>query len=245
MNMLWYKAWLETRWRFLIGLVVVICSAVATVLVYPHVLELIPLVPNAAGPIGEQIREAARIEREYRGYIWFQWYRQNLPQWATLFAIVIGSTSLRSPVFMLSLPLSRSRLLAIRTSAGLIEVFLLSFVPSVLISLISPSVAQHYAAAEGLIHSVCFFAVVSPFFALAVLLSTMFDDVWRPPLIAIGITIVVSIADRAINPPGLTLMSGESYFRFGHVPWLGLTAAAAIAAALYFAAVRNLAQREF
>ena len=29
--MLWYKAWLETRWRFLIGLAVLVCSAVAAV----------------------------------------------------------------------------------------------------------------------------------------------------------------------------------------------------------------------
>jgi hypothetical protein len=30
--MLWYKAWLETRWRFVIGLVVLMASACALVL---------------------------------------------------------------------------------------------------------------------------------------------------------------------------------------------------------------------
>jgi hypothetical protein len=40
-------------------------------------------------------------------------------------------------------------------------------------------------------------------------------------------------------------MSGESYFRSGHVPWIGLTIAAAIAALFYVAAARNLARREF
>ena len=37
--MLWYKSWLETRWRFLIGLVLVICSVCGIVLTYPRCSE--------------------------------------------------------------------------------------------------------------------------------------------------------------------------------------------------------------
>src|SRR5260370_15354436 len=37
MNMLWYKSWLETRWRFLIGLVLLLFSALSTVFTYPQV----------------------------------------------------------------------------------------------------------------------------------------------------------------------------------------------------------------
>ncbi len=44
--MLWYKSWLETRWRFIIGLVVLMCSAAGTVLAYPKVIKLMPLVPT-------------------------------------------------------------------------------------------------------------------------------------------------------------------------------------------------------
>ncbi len=43
--MLWYKSWLETRWRFLIGLAILILSVVGTVLAYPRVTKLLPLVP--------------------------------------------------------------------------------------------------------------------------------------------------------------------------------------------------------
>ena len=37
--MLWYKAWLETRWRFLIGLVLLVCSAAFIVLAYTRVMR--------------------------------------------------------------------------------------------------------------------------------------------------------------------------------------------------------------
>src|SRR5205823_6278201 len=68
-DMLWHKSWLETRWRFLIGVALALCSAAATVLIYPRVLELVPLVPTGGtGQIGEQIREAARLTRDYRSY---------------------------------------------------------------------------------------------------------------------------------------------------------------------------------
>ena len=41
--MIWYKAWLETRWQFLIGLAVLLCSAASTVLIRPEMLKLLPL----------------------------------------------------------------------------------------------------------------------------------------------------------------------------------------------------------
>src|SRR3984893_17384521 len=91
-DMLWYKSWLETRWRFLIGLGMLLCSAAVTVLTYPEVIKLLPMVPsNLSGPLGERIREAAELARSYRGYIWSPWFRQNLSQWTTLFAILLGT----------------------------------------------------------------------------------------------------------------------------------------------------------
>jgi hypothetical protein len=67
--MLWYKSWLETRWRFVTGALLVMASAASVVFTYPRVLELMPLVPSASvgGELGRQIREAVELAREYRG----------------------------------------------------------------------------------------------------------------------------------------------------------------------------------
>ena len=90
--MLWYKSWLETRWRFLIALGLMMCTAAATVFTYPEVVKLLPLVPaQGAGEIGRRIRESAELAREYRGYVWSAWFRQNLTQWGTLFAVLLGT----------------------------------------------------------------------------------------------------------------------------------------------------------
>ena len=243
-DMLWHKSWLETRWRFLIGVALAVCSAAATVLIYPRVLELVPLAPsNAGGKIGEQIREAASLVRDYRGYVWSQWFRRNLPQMATLFAILLGTADFvsqsKGALFTMSLPVSRARLAAVRVATGLGELLLLVFVSSFVVPILSPAIGRSYGAADALIHSACLFVVVCMFFTLAFLLSTMFSDVWPPILIAIAVALVLSAISHS------RVMSGESYFRTGHLPWIGLIAVAIASASLYYAAVINIRRRDF
>src|SRR6266545_8206723 len=145
--MLWYKSWLETRWRFIIGVVLLMCSAAGTVLAYPKVLQLMPLLPNVevSGELGRRIREAAELARDYRGYVWSQWFRQNLMQMWTLLAVLLGTGGLLSQtsggaaLFTLSLPASRTQLTGVRAAAGLAELLVLALIPSLLISLLSPA----------------------------------------------------------------------------------------------------------
>src|SRR5437867_797909 len=136
--MLWYKAWLDTRWRFLTGLALLVMLAAGTVYGYRFVEELLPLSRQveAAAATSPLIRRALEIQREYRGYVWWQAFRQNLSQMATLFAVLIGSGALlaqgsgASALFTLSLPVSRHRLVAVRAATGLAELLALAFVPA-------------------------------------------------------------------------------------------------------------------
>ena len=101
--MLWYKSWLDTRWRFLIGLAILLaCSPAASSSSYPHVAKLLPTVrvdrTRAAASSAGAIQEALELSATYRGYVWSQWFRQNLMQMGTLFAVLLGSGSLLSRV---------------------------------------------------------------------------------------------------------------------------------------------------
>ena len=255
--MLWYKAWLETRWRFLIGLAVLLCSAMGVVFTYPRVVALLPAVSttNLTGFVGERIKEAAELERTYRGYVWYQWFHQNMAQIGTLFAVLLGAGGLLShasggaAVFTLSMPASRQRLMGVRAAAGLAEWGALALFPQLLLALFSPAVGQTFGLADALVHALCVFAGGAVFFSLAILLSTEFSDVWRPLLIAVaiavGVAMVEAFAGRLSAYAPFRVMSGEMYFRTGHLPWLGLTAAALATAALLYAASVNIARRDF
>jgi hypothetical protein len=253
--MLWYKSWLDTRWRFLIGLALLSCSAAASVLTYPQVIKLLPMAPtiDAGGEIGRRIMESVQLARTYRGYVWSHWFRQEALQLGTLFAVLLGTGGLLShhsragTLFTLSLPVSRDRLLAIRSAAGLAQLFVLALVPALLIPLLSPAVGESFGIGSGLAHGACAFVGWTAFFSLALLLSTVFGDLWRPLLLALSIAAFLGIVEQVFrNPPGIfRVMSGEEFFRTGHLPWLGLLASLAASAAMLYGARVNLARRDF
>src|SRR5215831_7735616 len=190
--MIWYKTWLDTRWRFLIGFGILLLMAVGIVLNYSISAQLIATAgrnPEAAtsSPL---LREAIRIEQTYRGFIWYQWYRQNLLQTGTLFAIVLGSRGLlgsSGELFTMSLPVSRTEWMTARAATGLGEFFVLATVPSVAISILSPLIGQHASIIDVIAHGLCMFVAAAVFYCLAFLLSTIFSDGWRPLLLALAV----------------------------------------------------------
>ncbi|HWE50229.1 MAG TPA: hypothetical protein VG273_10590 [Bryobacteraceae bacterium] len=260
--MLWYKtlffkSWVETRWRFLIGLALLICSAIGVVLTYPQVAKLLPLASSirADGELGRRIREAAEIQRTYSGYVWSQWFRQDFPQMWTIFAVLLGTgsaisqTSGGGALFTLSMPVSRTRLLAVRAATGYAQLLLLAFVPSILIPLFSPAVGQTYSLLNALVYSALLFIGGEVFFTFAFFLQTEFTDIWRPMGIALSVAAVIGLSVSAFpeasrySPVGV--MVGEDWFREGHLPWRGLLICVAASALMLYGAARNIARHDF
>ena len=257
--MLWYKSWLETRWRFIIGLVLLICSGVATVISYPYLMasmpgKIDPASIDLGGPLGAQIREALEVSREYRGFVWWQWFRQVLPNTWTVFAVLLGTGGLLSQatgggaLFTLSMPVSRRQLLAARGGIALAELAVLAVVPSVIVPLLSPAIGQSYGLGDALVHALCLLLSGTVFFSLAFFLSTFFADVWRPAAIAIAIYYGVSFLEQIARGVwgGLTsVMTAESYFRTGQLPWLGLAVAVALSLLMLYGAAVNIERKDF
>jgi hypothetical protein len=255
--MLWYKSWLETRWRFVIGLALLVLSACSTVVMYPEVLKLMPLAPKVDpdGEIGRRVVEAIQLARDYQGYVWSQWFRQNMTQQWGLFAVLLGTGGLLAQasggggLFTLSLPVSRSRLLGVRAATGLAELLVLAVIPSLVLPVLSPAVGERYGLGDALVHAMCMFVAGTVLFSFAFLLSTVFHDVWRPLLIALCAAAVLGLFEEIFGRQwsyGLfRVMSGERYFRGGGLPWLGLLASAALSMGMLYAATRNVARQDF
>ena len=255
--MLWYKSWLETRWRFLIGLAALALAACGIVLYYPEVMKLMAAVPqiDPSTSLGQRVRESAELSRSYRGYVWSQWFRQTGRQTWTIFAVLLGSGGLPSQasggaaLFTLSMPASRARILGVRAAAVLGEIGVLAFVPSLLLVMLSPAVGQSYGLSDSLVHGLCLFVAGAAFFSLAFLLSTIFTDVWRPLLIALSAAGILSLTEQLAG--GLprfgifSVMSGELYFRSGELPWLGLALSAVLSGAMLYGAMVNITRQDF
>ena len=252
--MLWYKSWLDTRWRFLIGFVLLTLMACSVIVNWQVTEPFIPILsnqqPDTSTLTGRILKEAIALEQNYRGFVWFQWFRQNLLQIGTLFAILLGSGSVISTstggLFTLSLPPSRNQWMAARAATGLGEFFVLTMVPSLVIPLLSPLVGEHYGVIDVVAHGLCIFVGATVFYSLAFLLSTVFSDIWRPLLIAFAVVCVVGYVEVMLQANGLfRVMAGRRYFESGSLPWIGLTSSAAVSVALLYGAAMNVARKDF
>ncbi len=253
--MLWYKAWLETRWRFVIGLALLMFSAAATVLAYAEVVKMLPAASqiDLGGELGRKVAENAALFQDYRAYIWSQWFRQNMRQMWALFAVLLGTGGLLAQasrggaLFTLSLPASRRRLLGVRAATALAELAILAIVPPLLLPLLSPAVGQTYSVADALVYGACMFVAGSTLFSLTFLLSTVFGDLWRPPLIVLCFAVLMSLVRQVVRVSSslLDVMTAEAYFRGDGVPWLGLLLTMLVSMAMLYASTLNIARQDF
>src|ERR1700727_581425 len=101
--MLWYKAWLETRSRFLIALVgsVVLCSRLVVVFLGRGV-------PN-------QLNQVLHATHETLAAVWL------LAITLIMMGGLVRERAIGSSSFTLSLPVSRLRLMTVRMGMGLME----------------------------------------------------------------------------------------------------------------------------
>jgi hypothetical protein len=251
--MVWQKAWLDTRWRFTAGLVLLLVLACGTVIDYRAVQQLAPrtnLSFDVSTTIGRTLQDALDIQQTYRGFVWWQWFRQNLTQLWTLFAILIGAGGLLArstgdgALFALTLPASRRQILAGRIQVGLAELATLALVPSLLIPLISPTVGEHYPLVDVLVQGMCLLVAGSGWFVLTVLLSTMFRDIWRPMLLAASLALLSAAIEFTSGVGPFHVMNATTYFRSGQLPAAGLVVMALLTVALWYAADRSYEGRD-
>ena len=233
---------------------ILLLSGCAAVLGYPAAIKALAQVAPTDGEIGRQISETAALIREYRSYIWSQWFRQTMRELWALFAVLLGTGGLLAQasrggaIFTLALPVSRGRLLAVRAAAALAELLILALVPALMIPLLSPAIGQRYSPTDAIVHGTCLLIAGSTLFSFTFLLSTVFKDVWRPPLITLCLAVLVRLLEQSFGLEHVSLlavMTAEPYFHGEGVPWLGLIATASASAALLYAATRNIARQDF
>lgn len=256
-SMILYKSWLDTRWRFIVGLIVLTCSVFGLVLLYPQVTQLLPFAASidVPGAVGEEIRKAIDLSSSFSGYLWLKWHNGNLVLFGTLFAILLGAGGVFAAgtgggaFYTLALPASRRKLLTVRATMGLVELFLMMMLPSLAVPLVAPAIGETGSFPDAAIHGLCAFIAGSLFFSFTLFLATVFADVWRPVLIAIAVAGLNGLLEAFFHddlPLGVVhTMSGEIYYNTGAAPWLGLAICIAGSAALIYAAMLNLERRDF
>ena len=253
--MLWYKHWLETRWRFFTGLIMLTALGALLVFTEPLTSAAMDNFQDPGGMMGEILREQIALSKTYEGYVWVQWFAKNLLFGWILFAILIGvggivtESSRGGALFTLSLPITRRRMLAVRAAMGAGELAVLALAPSLLIPVLSLLVGKTYGAGEALVYVMMTVAGGMVFYAFSILLSTIFSDKIKPIVIGLAAVFVlemVSLLFKKFAPYSVTqIMSGASYFRTGELPVAGLAASLGVAALMFYLSLRIVERRDF
>ena len=208
--MLWYKAWRESRVRFLLTLAV--WSFLSVGLMYRARTGFPP---------------PERPDLPYSAWVWGNIFGNMNPTVFVILVMILGLGGLQrerpvgTAAFTLSLPVRRVRLVLVRAAAGILQVIVLSFLPAMLIPPLSPFLAgQSYPATQALQFGLLFFTWGAVAFGVGFLWSTLFGGEFTGTALCVITPIVyrilVTISSRLQPYPSLNyanFMSGLPYIQ--------------------------------
>jgi ABC-type transport system involved in multi-copper enzyme maturation permease subunit len=237
--MLWYKAWLETRSRFLIALIglTAICS--------------------------DYVFHGDRNTLPYTGISWYNGVlhgANNILVLTWIMAVILlamggllREKSSGASLFTLALPASRTRLISIRIAVALIQAILLVIVPWAAMFLVDAVFGKSHSLPQAIFSVVLLLGGGLIYFAAAILVSSLVEGEYTAPVVGFGIIILTAVALaepplRAYNP--WVFMTGSEYLDKstallkGPIPWTHVAANIAVSVLLLLAAIRSIQKRD-
>jgi ABC-2 type transport system permease protein len=237
--MLWYKAWLETKARFVIALtgITLMCSYV----VFHNDRNTYPFTADA------WYNGALNLGH---GILVLTWTVA-----ATLLAMggLLREKASGASAFTLALPVGRTSLIAVRIAVGLLQSILLGIVPWVGMYFVDSVFGKTHSVPQAVFRVVLILSGGLICFSLAILVSSLVEGEYTAPVVGLGSIAVIAIGFsdppfRAYNP--WVFMTGSEYLQkstmllAGPIPWFHVAANLAVAAVLLLLAVRSIQKRD-
>lgn len=198
-TMLWYKAWRESRTRFVVIALTLAGFCLFAVLFHSQI-------QTSGSPLPAGRAYSARIHHLI--------YAGAAKGTFAMLVIFLGLGGLlrerrhHTAVFTLALPVSRLRLVLTQMAVGILELAALSLLPAILIPSFSLLVHQYYPLAEALHFSILWFGCCSVIFAATFLLSVVVDGEYTAPVACyVALMLEVLISNwPSLRPYRLNLM---------------------------------------
>jgi ABC-type transport system involved in multi-copper enzyme maturation permease subunit len=252
--MLFYKAWLESKLRFLVGVAAV--TAVCTLYIRLRPILIAGWIVDLQNP-----RWSGRPAWLYLGihdlnfYAWHFLFENKLQQVWVLFAILLSFGGLLrekeqgTSTFSLSLPVSRNRWLMTRMLVAAAESILLGSTAAIVVALVSWSIHEPYPVSQVIAHCLLIVTAGAVFLALGAVFSTLI----RGEHMALSITLVVLgvpylfiqeyVREAAPNAWVYRVdishvMAGPPQLTWATTPWFGLAVSLLLAICFLFVAAK-------
>ena len=236
--MLWYKAWLETRSRFL--------TSLATLTIFCAVF-----VHHAQGLLRpEWTTDFNRLLFVTQQFVVIMWI---------LAVVLLGmggivrEKALGTSSLTLSLPVSRAHLLGIRVGMGVLETITLGVVPWATIFLVSSLGRMPILITQVEFYVLLLVGGGSVYFAMSILVSSLVEGEYTAPAVAFGLALLAAMLfDAWLRPYNVwRLVTGDYYvdrkthLLSGHFPWFGTLACMCAAGLMFLVSIKVIQRREF
>ena len=236
--MLWYRAWLETRARFVTSLLALtlFCG-----LFVHHALGYIrPEWKN-------DFRRLLYITQEFMAILWIMSVLL-IGMGGIVHEKAVGTSSLS-----LSFPVSRGRLQHTRVGVGILEAVVLGVVPWLTIFMVSV-----HANMPVLITQVGFYVALLMsgglvYYAMGILVSSLIEGAYTATAVAIGLAFLsVTVEDMWFKQWSLwRFLTGDfcidphTFLLSAHFPWMGTLACLFATALMLFTSTKVIQRRDF
>lgn len=247
--MVWYKAWRESRSRFLIA------AAAVGVFSLSVLLGARTNFPPPQAP-----------DLPYSAFVWGEFYGNGRAAAFSIIALLLGLGGLQherssgTAPFTLALPVSRGRLLAARVGVGLLQLCAVALIPVVMIPSLSPALARHtYPWSQSVQYAALFMSWGVVWFAAAVLWSALVAGEFTAAVMSMLSPFAYMVVYGASGGDGrfpaanpFAMMSGALDRGLGgrmllteRLPWPEMLVLAVVAAAMLFGAWRLTIRQNF
>jgi ABC-type transport system involved in multi-copper enzyme maturation permease subunit len=250
--MLWYKAWRETRTRFLVSALVLAVFCLLVVLFQERIRAHAPVLPGfKTVSYSQHIYKFIYSGMAKAAFIWI------------LFFLGLGGL-LREQAhgtagFTLALPVSRLRIGLLRMAVGLAQVAALALVPALIIPAVSLTVHQSYPLAQALHFSVLWLTCGAVVYAMAFLFSAVLSGEYTALVVSFVVFFLQDfiLSIEPLQPYRLKLLHIMSEFGTMHwdaqhtvlssgpLPWTRLVLFSLVAFSMLMTAVGLVRRQDF
>jgi hypothetical protein len=237
--MFWYKAWLETKFKFLLALGIMVFY-----LIVFYLMRTLP--PPPGGRPANFPAFLFGMTATIFAVILYTWFAGAGIDTQPSFQATKGLHG--STLFTLSLPVSRLRLLTIRAGIGWLEMAggILAWCYGLWLIL---RLGRSVSAVNMLQFVVALIVCASSLYFLSVLLGTFLDDQWRMYTTAMATGALWTLGTFVRLPASVNIVRaimGESSPLVSHtMPWMPMLFSLVLAAAFFFAALKVAQLREY
>ena len=255
--MLWRKSWLETRLLVL----VFTGTALLFVVLSPLGTQWVSSLQEGAPTWSEDSRRLLPLLGSYQGNVWLYWFKLAFPVIWSLYAVAQGMMlvvascpwmaggSGAAGLFTFSLPVSRRRVLLTHAALVGVELLLLALAPSLMFPIVSHLTGGDVSFGSTVVYALLLSLGGMVFPALSFLLMVVSNNQWKVVWIGNPVVFIFFFPIRLFEEYPwwnvFHVMSGETYFRYGKIPWFGLLASLAVSALMMIVAVRIYERRDF